>query len=111
MLMLAFGKRTEFGFCSDVHASRGLVRSFEQLLDNIFRPLLEVTLDPRSHPGAQFALYSNAVPMCWCSASLQFHVFRCWPRLIRGFSTQILPFLFGFLLPILAHLFRHALSN
>ena len=67
--MLAAALSLAFGVCSDVHASRGLVRSFEQLLDNIFRPLLEVTLDPRSHPGAPPTLLAHVLVQ-HCSANV-----------------------------------------
>ncbi|BDA45326.1 AMP deaminase 2 at C-terminar half [Coccomyxa sp. Obi] len=34
----------------DIYKAQGLVDNFEQLLDNIFTPLFEVTVDPNSHP-------------------------------------------------------------
>lgn len=34
----------------DIYKAQGLVDNFEQLLDNIFTPLFEVTIDPNSHP-------------------------------------------------------------
>ena len=34
----------------DVYKASGIIDNFEQLLDNIFVPLFEVTLDPNSHP-------------------------------------------------------------
>ena len=33
-----------------VYKQQGTIENFQQLLDNIFRPLFEVTLDPASHP-------------------------------------------------------------
>lgn len=33
----------------DIYKAQGLVDNFEQLLDNIFMPLFEVTVDPNSH--------------------------------------------------------------
>lgn len=40
-------------FCvpsSDVYKTNKLVENFEQILENIFKPLFEVTMDPASHP-------------------------------------------------------------
>lgn len=34
----------------NVYKEQGIVEDFQQLLDNIFRPLFEVSLDPNSHP-------------------------------------------------------------
>ena len=34
----------------DIYKAQGLVDNFEQLLDNIFTPLFEVTIDPNTHP-------------------------------------------------------------
>jgi len=34
----------------DVYRSRKMLKNFEEFLDNIFRPLFEVTIDPSSHP-------------------------------------------------------------
>ena len=34
----------------DIYKAQGLVDNFEQLLDNIFTPLFEVTVDPNTHP-------------------------------------------------------------
>ncbi|KAK9824634.1 hypothetical protein WJX72_011865 [[Myrmecia] bisecta] len=34
----------------DVYKASGIIDNFEQLLDNIFTPLFEVTTDPNSHP-------------------------------------------------------------
>ena len=36
--------------CSDVYKRHNLVRSFQEILDNLFLPLFEVTNDPQSHP-------------------------------------------------------------
>ena len=33
-----------------MYKEQGLIESFQQLLENIFAPLFEVTLDPASHP-------------------------------------------------------------
>lgn len=34
----------------NVYKEQGLIENFEQLLDNVFAPLFEVTRDPNSHP-------------------------------------------------------------
>ncbi len=34
----------------NVYKEQGIIESFQQLLDNLFDPLFEVTLDPNSHP-------------------------------------------------------------
>jgi AMP deaminase len=34
----------------NVYKEMGIVTSFQNLLDNIFLPLFEVTIDPASHP-------------------------------------------------------------
>jgi AMP deaminase len=34
----------------DVYKAQGIIENFGQLLDNIFGPLFEATLDPGSHP-------------------------------------------------------------
>ena len=34
----------------DVYRAQGLVPDFQALLDNVFQPLFEVTLNPASHP-------------------------------------------------------------
>jgi AMP deaminase len=35
----------------DIYKSNNLVNSFEEILDNLFRPLFEATKDPSSHPA------------------------------------------------------------
>ena len=37
-------------FFSDIYFSAKLVSSFQDILDNLFQPLFEVTIDPSSHP-------------------------------------------------------------
>lgn len=34
----------------DVYRNQGIIGNFEHLIDNIFGPLFEATLDPASHP-------------------------------------------------------------
>jgi AMP deaminase len=33
-----------------VYKEQGIIENFEQMLDNIFVPLFEATVDPASHP-------------------------------------------------------------
>ena len=35
---------------SDVYRSKGLVKNFEEVLENLFIPLFEATVNPQSHP-------------------------------------------------------------
>ena len=39
-------------FClfSDIYKLNNMISSFQELLDNIYNPLFEVTIDPRTHP-------------------------------------------------------------
>ena len=48
--------------CSDVYKSNNLVKSFQDIMENIFMPLFEVTRNPKSHPKLHaFLMYvSNA---------------------------------------------------
>ncbi len=50
----------------DIYKAQGLVDNFEQLLDNIFTPLFEVTVDPNSHPQLHLFLKQVSVPNCAC---------------------------------------------
>ena len=50
----------------DVYKGQGIIETFEQLLENIFMPLFEVTVDPSSHP--QLHLFLNKV---WPQLPLQ----------------------------------------
>ena len=45
----------------DIYKAQGLIDNFEQLLDNIFTPLFEVTVDPNSHP--QLHLFLKTVSL------------------------------------------------
>jgi len=36
---------------SDIYHSKQLLENFGQILENVFLPLFEVTLDPSSHPN------------------------------------------------------------
>jgi len=42
---------------SDIYKLSGLVTSFQQIIDNLFTPLFEVTNDPASHPELHCFLY------------------------------------------------------
>lgn len=35
---------------SDIYKAKNLLKNFEEMLDNIFRPLFEVSVNPQSHP-------------------------------------------------------------
>lgn len=37
-------------FFSDVYRTKKQLANFQEMLENIFMPLFEVTIDPRSHP-------------------------------------------------------------
>jgi len=36
--------------CSDVYKLNNIISSFQEFLDNLYRPLFEVTIDPHLHP-------------------------------------------------------------
>lgn len=42
----------------NVYKEQGIIENFEQLLDNIFHPLFEVTKDPNTHPQLHLFLKS-----------------------------------------------------
>lgn len=46
----------------DIYKAQGIIENFEQLLDNIFQPLFEVSVDPNSHP--QLYLFLKSVSRC-----------------------------------------------
>ncbi len=35
---------------SDIYHAKKMLKNFEEFIDNLFRPLFEVSLDPESHP-------------------------------------------------------------
>lgn len=45
-----------------VYKEQGIIENFEQMLDNIFTPLFEVTKDPTLHP--QLHLFLKQVCLC-----------------------------------------------
>lgn len=52
----------------NVYKEQGIIENFEQLLDNIFHPLFEVTRDPNSHPQLHLFLknVSSALVLLQC---------------------------------------------
>lgn len=52
----------------NVYKAQGLLENFEQMLDNLFRPLFEVTADPTTHP--QLHVFLQQVRHCAVSTSL-----------------------------------------
>lgn len=46
----------------NVYKSQGLVENFQQMLENIFLPLFEVTADPESHPQLHIFLQQVRAP-------------------------------------------------
>lgn len=51
----------------DIYKGQGIIETFEQLLENIFVPLFEVTVDANSHP--QLHLFLESVRVATCSVS------------------------------------------
>ena len=47
----------------DIYKAQGLIDNFEQLLDNIFTPLFEVTVDPNSPPQLHLFLKPASPPL------------------------------------------------
>ena len=39
-----------FSFSSDIYRSNKQIDNFEQIIDNLFRPLFEATVKPSAHP-------------------------------------------------------------
>lgn len=56
----------------NLYKEQGIIENFEQLLDNIFHPLFEVTRDPNSHPQLHLFLKNVGSALllltCWWSA-------------------------------------------
>jgi hypothetical protein len=60
----------------NVYREQGLIDNFQQMLDNIFLPLFEVSRDPASHPqlhifltqarGVRFDQRRNSLAACAC---------------------------------------------
>ena len=53
-------------WCSDVYKLNNIIGSFHELLDNLYRPLFEVTIDPRLHPELHMFLQyvSSLISKC-----------------------------------------------
>ena len=47
-----------------VYKEQGIIETFEQMLDNIFTPLFEVTKDPTSHPQLHLFLKQVGYRSC-----------------------------------------------
>ena len=39
-----------FNLSSDIYRSKNLVMNFQEILENIFLPIMEVSVNPASHP-------------------------------------------------------------
>jgi len=55
--------------CSDIYHANKQVANFEEIIENIFRPLFEVSIDPSSHPELHRFLrqvfYFKCVFLAW----------------------------------------------
>lgn len=60
----------------NVYKAQGLLDSFEQMIENIFLPLFEVTADPVSHPQLHIFL-QQARPACAPRCTLRRHALQC----------------------------------
>ena len=86
----------------DIYRAQGLVDNFEQLLDNIFTPLFEVTVDPNSHPQLHLFLMQVRPSPAHPAASLQpctgetghsdfrMWVTKCAPCMLTGCAMTLL---------------------
>ena len=50
-----------------VYKEQGIIETFEQMLDNIFSPLFEVTRDPNTHPQLHLFLKQARLLFRLCS--------------------------------------------
>ena len=39
-----------FNLFSDIYRSKNLVKNFQEILENVFLPIMEVSVNPASHP-------------------------------------------------------------
>ena len=46
----------------DIYKAQGIIENFEQLLENIFIPLFEVTVNPNTHPQLHLFLKTVSPP-------------------------------------------------
>ena len=58
----------------NVYKEQGIIENFEQLLDNIFHPLFEVTRDPNSHPQLHLFLKNVSSALCLSRTAALSHV-------------------------------------
>ena len=58
----------------NVYKEQGIIENFEQLLDNIFQPLFEVTKDPNSHPQLHLFLKNVSSPAFQCLSMLNMDI-------------------------------------
>ena len=49
----------------NIYKEMGIVNSFQNMLDNVFLPLFEVTVDPNSHPQLHVFLEQVAFVFCF----------------------------------------------
>lgn len=55
----------------NVYKQMGIVKSFQNIIDNVFIPLFEVTIDPSSHPQLHvFLLMVSIVCLLFCTYRL-----------------------------------------
>ena len=62
-------RTVQFPRLYNVYKETGVIENFQQMLDNIFAPLFEVTADPSTHPQlhvllSQVRLPHMHVPVC-----------------------------------------------
>ena len=73
--------------CSDVYKLNNIISSFQEFLDNLYKPLFEVTIDPRLHPQlhmflqyvSYWLLYDNKQfhNYGYCTADISTSPFHC----------------------------------
>ena len=61
----------------DIYKHQGIIENFEQLLENIFLPLFEVTLNPESHPQLHTFLRKVRQQAQWAADCALLGVLRC----------------------------------
>lgn len=65
----------------NVYKKMGIVNSFQNILDNMFVPLFEVTIDPNSHPQLHLFLTQVSQSESLCVDALFCFVLFCWEPL------------------------------
>ena len=77
-----------FAICrSDVYRSKNLVKNFQEMLENIFIPLFEVTVNPQSHPDLHKFLTQVFLSDCFVAS----HCLAHYGVLITLIFLHILP--------------------